>query len=191
MVRNPEGPEFVFDVRETPESIKRQRTSEFKYNLELVLKIWRKAIEASAVLVRAENAKGHNGQEMFNRALLEDFEEVQEHLDTFSKDNDKDIEDLRSRVELLLTRTENFIWPGNWCPICGMPLLGQLACTKCVQIEERKVKHDRFHDYVVPSSKSARAKKPGSAARRGNGHTVNTSVRPRDRKKGKGGKTAK
>jgi hypothetical protein len=151
---------------------------------------WERALDEGAEFVRKHKRQSRNGQAVFDRVPRYLYIGINLRLINFPR-GEAEARKLLGDIEELIVYVQNYEWPGHFCLACGEPIDSkQLYCFKgCRQAAVKKAERDRFHDYVVPSSEpSNRPKKPGSAAKHGHGHSINESVRPRDRKKGKGGR---
>ena len=151
---------------------------------------WENLKREAAEFVRAYKASGKNGQKVFDQVLRRSFGEIDSQLRDFRRKK-IDSEELLAEIDRVSAFMARYQWPGSFCLSCGEPIVQKdvLYCYKCRPAATKKAERDR-HDYSLPSATAVKTKK-GSALRHGHGHAVNSAVRPRDRKKGKGGKTAK
>lgn len=147
--------------------------------IEVVLPKWQEAMAASTALVKTENAAGHKGQQLFDVSLRDDFVAMNVRVSQFLAGRER-IGDLIADLEDLIFQTGNFTWEGRWCR-CGAPIPTEWKwCRGCYK--------PRYTAEVSDAPVKPSVKKPGSAARHGQGHPINEDVRPRDRKMGKGKK---
>ncbi len=124
---------------------------------ELILPKWQEALAASAALVRAENAAGHKGQQLFDAVLRDGFVEMGGRVQDFVTCRERG-DDLLVDLEDLIFQTSNFVWDGGWCR-CGAPIPTSWKwCRGCYK--------PRHSAEVSDAPVKPRVKKPGSAARR-------------------------
>ena len=124
---------------------------------EVILPKWQEALAASAALVRAENAAGHKGQQLFDAVLRDDFVAMEERVQDFVISRERG-DDLVTDLEDLVFQTTNFVWDGGWCR-CGAPIPTSWKwCRGCYK--------PRHSAEVSDAPVKPRVKKPGSAARR-------------------------
>ncbi|HOX96721.1 MAG TPA: hypothetical protein PLI45_05100 [Candidatus Woesebacteria bacterium] len=153
---------------------------------------WKEAKEVATAFVQMHNLRGHKGQKLFDMVLKSEYDKVNAKIKHMPYDPVA-LKTLLDEVSTLVVTVQNYHWVGHFCLACGEPINSdENNCERCRLKIEMKAERDRRYDFTIPSTQpTSRPKKTGSAARRGHGHAVNESVRPRDRKKGKGGRTAK
>jgi|GEM_PF-4514029 hypothetical protein len=138
---------------------------------------WSGALKAAEAFVKAENAKGHKGQSLFDLALRPSFVKVQDLINNFPTSREK-LVDLEQEIVDLKFQVDNFIYDGKFCRTCGEPI-GDISFGYCLPCHHAYVQeHPRNN---TPSSSveqpKRKIKKPGSASRRSSGPRPEKAVK--------------